>query len=238
MKVEVSAQYGKIPDVQLFHSTAIVVDLLRASTCIIFAIKNGATQVIPTTDPGEAAAIAGRLGGRDCMLCGERGGLKLPGFNLGNSPLEYTQQAIGGKTVITSTTNGTNAIHSVRSARKLFIGAMANRSAVAQAALDADQDVIIQCAGTEGRFSADDVLAAGAIVDAMKKNGQIDQMNDLALCACRLYEDYCTGTFDVDDIYHYRRLKKLGFQEDLNICFQQDTTDVVPVYRDGVIVKG
>ncbi|MEL7610239.1 MAG: 2-phosphosulfolactate phosphatase [Bacillota bacterium] len=237
MRIDVISQYAKLTDNQLASCTSIVVDLLRASTTIIYAIKNGASQIIPASDPGDAVTLSSRLGGRDCVLCGERGGLKLPGFELGNSPLEYTPEIVKGKTVILSTTNGTLAIQSVRSSATMLIGALVNCTAVAKAAIQAGNDVVIQCAGTEGQFSADDAVAAGAIVDTLQKNlGAAPTLNDLAFCSRMLYQDYLDGRLDVSRTFHYGRLVELGFNQDVELCFQRDTTDVVPVYRNGVIV--
>ena len=86
MRIDVVPVYGKMISSHISNSTVIVVDVLRSTTCITMAVKNGAERVIPAVDPGEAASIAGRLGIRDCVLAGERGGIKLPDFNLGNSP--------------------------------------------------------------------------------------------------------------------------------------------------------
>ena len=238
MRVDVFAQYGKVADSQLSGCVAIVVDVLRASSTIVCAIKNGANQVIPAIDPGEAAAIAYRLGVRDAVLGGERGGVKLPGFHLGNSPLEYTPETVGNKTVIFTTTNGTSAIHSVRNADRVLIGAMINRAAVARVAVDSGLNIVIQCAGTEGKFSADDICAAGAIVDSIAQLSQEPvEFNDLALCSCMIYADYKEGRADLSKTHHYSRLMQLGFQEDLRFCFQEDLTDVVPKYEHGVIIK-
>ena len=86
MRIDVVPVYGKMISSHISGSTVIVVDVLRSTSCITMAVKNGAERVIPAVDPGEAASIAGRLGIRDCVLAGERGGIKLPDFNLGNSP--------------------------------------------------------------------------------------------------------------------------------------------------------
>lgn len=239
MRVDVYAQYGKVMDSQLSGCVAIVVDVLRASSTIVCAIGSGASQVIPAIDPGEAASIASRLGLRDAVLGGERGGIKLPGFHLGNSPLEYTAEEVNNKTVIFTTTNGTSAIHSVRNSEHVLIGAIINRTAVAKAALATGLDIVIQCAGTEGKFSADDICAAGAIVDAIAQLSEEPlEFNDLALCSCMIYADHKEGRADLSRTYHYGKLMELGFRDDLEFCFKEDISDVVPKYEHGVIVKG
>lgn len=234
MNLDVVFQYQKLSDSRLLKGTAIVVDLLRASTTIICAIQNGAQQVIPFRDAGDAVAIANRLGG-ERVLGGERDGVKIPGFDLGNSPLEYTPDAVANKTVLLSTTNGTSAIQAAAAARRLYIGALINRSAVARAAADAAQDITIVCAGTEGNFSADDALAAGAIVAAITALNPGVMLEDFALCAERLYQDYREGRLDPAQFFHYKRLARLGFTDDLDLCFREDATQTVPLFHDGII---
>lgn len=234
MNLDVVFQYQKLSDSRLIKGTAIVVDLLRASTTIICAIMSGAKQVIPFPDAGDAVAIANRLGG-ERVLGGERGGVKIPGFGLGNSPLEYTPAAVANKTVLLSTTNGTGAIQAAAAARHLYIGALINRSAVALAAARAGQDIVIVCAGTEGNFSADDALAAGAIVTSLLALDPGFVLGDFALCAQHLYEDYREGRLDPNRFFHYSRLAQLGFADDLDFCFREDITDVVPIFHDGII---
>lgn len=235
MRIDVYATCTKLPDNLICDCAAIMVDQLRASASIITAIKNGASQVIPTAEPGEAAMIAQQLG-REVVLCGERGGLKLPGFTLGNSPLEFTRQAIRAKTVIMCTTNGTAAILNVKNAAKVFIGSMINCSAVARAAYDTGRNIIIQCAGTEGQFSIDDILAAGAIISTIRRYAPVDVTgNDLGLCAAMLYSDHIDKKLDLNTTKHYAHLKKLGFEDDLEYCFLEDTTDIVPTFRNGAV---
>ena len=108
MHIQTIAQFKKRSSNFLLDHTVIVVDVLRATSCIIWACQNGANRVIPVNDAGEGAALASRLG--DGLMAGERGGIKLPGFDLGNSPLEFTVEAVRDKNVIINTTNGTGAI--------------------------------------------------------------------------------------------------------------------------------
>ena len=173
MKIDIVPVYGKLLSSHISCSTVIVVDVLRSTSCITMAVKNGAERVIPAVDPGEAASIAGRLGLKDCVLAGERGGIKLPDFNLGNSPAEYSKENVQGKTVVISTSNGTAAIHGSSAAKDVLIGAMINRTAVARRALELGNDILIVCAGTDGAISADDLIAAGAIADAVCREATV-----------------------------------------------------------------
>ena len=238
MRVDVYNYSNKLNDHRISNSTVVVVDVLRATTSIIWAIKNGAEKVVPAQDPGEAAAMAIKLGSRECVLAGERGGVKMPGFHLGNTPMDFTGDIVSDKTVIISTTNGTEAICGVRSAKNVLIGAMINRTAVAKSAVEFGNDIIIMCAGTEGQLSADDVCAAGAIVEAVSRVSEGGaKANDLALIACLVYSDWVNGNADLSDTMHYSRLVRLGFEEDVEFCFKADVTDVVPVFKNGIITN-
>lgn len=239
MKIDVLPVFGKQLDSQLADTTVIVIDVLRATTSMICALNGGAAKVVPTVDAGDAAALASRLGAGECVLGGERGGIKINGFDLGNSPLEYLTRTVRNKTVIVSTTNGTGALHSVRSADRILLGAMINRMAAAKAAAADRRDVLIVCAGTDGQPSADDLTTAGAVIDGIRNYAELGpgDLSDMAIICETLYLDWSTGRFDMSSIRHYRRLERLGFTEDLKFCFTPDTTDTVPVYKDGVIVK-
>lgn len=167
MRVDVIYTFGRLLDNQISNHTVIVVDALRATSCIVWAVKNGAAKVIPTQDPGDAVAVAGRLGIQDCVLAGERGGLPIPGFNIGNSPHEFGPETVRNKTVIISTTNGTAALYGARNAKKALVGAMINRTAAGVRAAEEGNDIIVLCAGTAGQVSAEDIVAAGAIAEAV-----------------------------------------------------------------------
>jgi 2-phosphosulfolactate phosphatase len=237
MQAEVFFAFDKITDSVFNNSTVIVIDVLRASTTIINAIRNGAEKIIPASDAAEAAALSGRLGAKDCLLAGERGGLKLPGFELGNSPLEFTEDKVKNRTVVFSTTNGTDAIHKARAARCVLIGGMINRTAAAKEAVKQKGRILILCAGTDGQFSADDICAAGAILDAIASlSSEPLETNDLGLVSCMVYSNWLEGKADLSLTYHYSRLIRLGFEQDVKFCFSKDITDVVPRYADGVII--
>lgn len=236
MRIDTLPQYTKLPSNHISNCTVIVVDVLRASTSIITAVRNGAQQIVPTADAGEAAAVVGRLGLRDCVLAGERGGEKLSGFDIGNSPSEFSKSLVGGKTVVISTTNGTVAIHGLSSAKTLLIGGMINKTAIAKKALELKNDVLIVCAGTDGNVSADDICAAGAIADAIVNNSdETVDLTDFTRVSLALYKDLHDERFDLSKTRHFSRLVELGFEKDTELCFEEDVTDVVPVYANGII---
>lgn len=236
MKLDILPVVGKMHASKLMNTTVIVIDVLRSTSCMIAAIQNGASKIIPTSDPGEAASFVARLGSRDSLLAGETGGIKIPGFDMGNSPLEFTAEKVKGRTIIMSTTNGTNAVCAMAAADIVYIGSMINASAVAKKAYESGHDILIACSGTDGKISADDLLAAGAIAEEIIKlsGGSAEQSDTTRVCRW-VYKGYMDGRVDIEDSFHYSRLEKLGFAEDLQFCFKRDASEVVPEYKNGII---
>ena len=237
MKIDVITYRDKLYDSLLNGKTVIVIDVLRCTSAVIVALDNGALKIIPAVEPGDATAYASRIGIRDCVLGGERGGLPLPGFNVGNSPFEYNRETVGGKTIIISTSNGTAAICGVRNARHIFLGALSNCSAVARKAAGFTDDILIVCSGTNRMISADDLCAAGAIIDRLRSLCSNLELTDIALICEHLYKSFKGGSFDLRTTKHCSYLLSLGFEKDVDYCLSEDTTDCVPVYSNGIITK-
>lgn len=168
---------------ELAGGTVVVIDVLRASTTIVHALEAGATEVIPCQEVEEARAVAGRMPGDGVVLGGERGGLPIDGFDLGNSPREYLPDRVEGKTVVFTTTNGTRAMLHARQADRVLIGAFVNAAALIEQ-LVGQQQIHLLCAGTRDQIGRDDVLLAGMLVDRIGRQGeQIYQQNAQALTA-------------------------------------------------------
>lgn len=148
---------------RLAGSVAVVIDVLRASTTIVHALAHGATSVRPFEAIDEARAAAVRLPSETILLGGERGGKPIDGFDLGNSPLDYTQDRVAGKTVLFTTTNGTKALRLCEPASRVLIGAFVNRSALLRVLRADGRPVHLICAGTDGQLTAEDILFAGAV---------------------------------------------------------------------------
>lgn len=234
MKIKTMGSFTKLSSRELAGHTVISVDLLRSGTSIIWALHNGAGKVIPTADPGEAVLIASRLG--DCVLAGERNGIIISGFSLGNSPEEFSPDVVSGKNIVISTTNGTGAICAMESASSLLVGAMINCEAVARAALSIGNPVIIMCSGTEGELSADDLYAAGALARTIAElSPEPVEVCDLTRVSVLVYESWRSG--GLEDTLHYARLHSLGFGKDVDFCLKENLTTVVPIYRNGVLEK-
>jgi len=168
---------------EMAGGTVVVIDVLRASTTIVYALEAGATEVIPCSELDAAREMVRRLPASEALLGGERDGLPPEGFDLGNSPEHYTADRVGGKKVVFTTTNGTRAIGRARRARRILLGAFVNAAAVVERLLTEDH-IHLLCAGTRGELSRDDVLVAGMLVERLERqSGRVYQQNAQAITA-------------------------------------------------------
>jgi len=186
--------FNSMPAGAVAGGIAVVIDVLRASTTIVTALAHGAIVAVPRRSIEEALAAAADLPG--AVLGGERGGVKIAGFDLGNSPLEYAPDRVAGRPVVMTTTNGTAALAACQDAAEVLVGAIVNRSAVAATArrLAAERGceaIHLVCAGTDGQVTEEDVIAAGAILDAAGCDPAAvhDTLDLPARAARRLYRD-------------------------------------------------
>lgn len=218
---------------------AVVVDVLRATSTIATALANGAEGVIPVENPEEAVLVGNRLGRERVLLCGERESVKIPGFDLDNSPASFTPAAVAGKTLVMTTTNGTRALRALSAAVSLQTAALLNRAAAARALANEAGDVTIVCAGDDGRFALDDALGAGALVDALIALAGNFELLDGARAAAMLYASAQPRLGDaIASADHATTLARAGFGADVVRCAQLDQFDIVPTLRDGMLVGG
>ncbi len=190
--MERSIRVHLVPDLvsiqDLAGQVVVVVDVLRATTTLACALAAGMEKVQPCLEVAEARELARvrRLAGEQVLLGGERGGEPIAGFDLGNSPLEYTAEAVGGQTLIFTTTNGTRALMRCIGAERVLLGSLVNRAAILRA-IEEEEQVHILCAGTDGEPSWEDTLFAGAIVESWCPRGEASQvlLNDAARMAWR-----------------------------------------------------
>ena len=228
---------------ELADKTVVVIDVLRATTTIVYALAAGASEVIPCLEIDEARNAAAAKPGT-AILGGERGGKLIAGFDLGNSPTEYTREKVGGKTVVFTTTNGTRAMMRCRSARRVLIGSFVNFSALCRE-LASEPAVEIVCAGTDGEVTREDTLLAGAIVEELTRQdphpgplpegeGEI-QFNDqaeIAADAWRAAIGTLTGQSPLSSAIRHsrggRNLIEIGQENDIDIAAQLDKFDIVP----------
>lgn len=211
-----------------------VIDVLRATSTIVEAIGNGARSVFPTESLEDAVKLAQSLGREGVLLCGERRARKIEGFDLGNSPREFTSEVVSDKVVIMTTTNGTPALLAGSNADRCVVASFLNIDAVAADLVNADKPVVLLCAGREGRFSLDDALCAGAVIRAMKaQNRASARMNDAAHAATALERRY-RGHFA--SVFAHtsagRQIADAGLVEDIAFCLTENRHNVVPVMSE------
>jgi 2-phosphosulfolactate phosphatase len=218
-----------------------VIDVLRASSTIAAALANGARAVVPLENSDDVVRTAKAFERSDVRLAGERKMLPIPGFDLGNSPGDFTREAVEGKTVIMATTNGTPAIAAAQGARDVVIASYVNYTvvlAMMRAALRGGADVTLVCAGRDRQFALEDAGCAGRYVYTVSKRLTGIELNDAAQ-ACMLidrkYGDRVLGLFDASE--HGRALRDAGFADDLTACAAVDSYPVVPLYQDRQITK-
>jgi len=160
-----------IPPGGLKGGVAVVLDVLRATTVMVHALAAGCEAVIPCGEIDEAYRVVSRLPAGTGILAGERQGLPIEGFDLGNSPSAFTPERCRGKTLVMTTTNGTRAILASLQAERVLIGAFPNFAATLQLLHLERRDVHVVCAGTDGAISLEDSLLAGAIAQHLKDMG-------------------------------------------------------------------
>jgi 2-phosphosulfolactate phosphatase len=218
-----------------------VVDVLRASTTIAVALNNGARAVVPLANSEEVISRSKSLTRSEVKLAGERKSKAISGFDLGNSPLEYSKEVVEGKTIMTTTTNGTAAILAVQGARDLVIGSYVNFSAVLtmlSAALRGGTDVSILCAGQDRRFALEDAACAGRFVQHITAKHAKAAINDAAHAAMLIDKKYGTNIKRMlKASAHGQALIEAGFEEDIAVCADVDSCPVLPVYQDRQITR-
>lgn len=216
---------------RLTGGVAVVVDVLRATTTIVHALAAGCTAIRPCLDVDEARRVAAELGPGQALLAGERGGEPLSGFDLGNSPREYTSRRCKGTTLVLTTSNGTGALIRAAEAERILVAAFANFSAVCEQLRNETRPVHILCAGAEGEPCLEDTLLAGALVDVLSEQHQV-KLNDSARIAWDTFENngkILRGALEV--CRHGERLRALGYEEDISAAADVDRFALVPELR-------
>jgi 2-phosphosulfolactate phosphatase len=214
---------------------AVVIDVLRATTTIVTALASGARCVIPCGDVEDARRIASEYSAGEVLLGGERGGVRIEGFDLDNSPSAYSTDRVAGKTVIFTTTNGTAALLRAQQADRVLLGSLVNRRALVRELLADSGPVNLVCAGTEGFITAEDVLAAGAIASELDAvAGGTTSSADTALIARELWTSCESSKERLRSVLRQsrggRNLVALGFDADIEFAARVDAIPLVAEY--------
>jgi len=218
-----------------------VIDVLRASSVIATALDHGARAVIPLESPDEAVTRARAFAREDVLLAGERRSRPISGFDLGNSPKEFTRARVEGRTIVMTTTNGTAALLAISGARDVVIASYVNFTAVLtmlRTALRGGADVVLVCAGHERQFALEDAACAGRYVHHLLEGRSGARTNDAAQAAALLHGKFGDDLATLfDTAAHGQALAAAGFADDLLACAAIDAHPVIPVYQDRQITK-
>jgi 2-phosphosulfolactate phosphatase len=238
VRVDVAVTPDGLRQQSVAASTVIVIDVLRAATCIVTALANGCAGIVPVATPEDARVrLAAHPG---ALVAGERRGEPLEGFDLGNSPLEFTRERIGGRTVIMTTSNGTRALLAARGAPAIGVAAFVNVDAAAAWAVAARRDVLLLCSGERGARSLEDHVCAGLLAERVLASEPAARATAAAEEATALARPYGkdVGRLAQDSSWA-RHLASRGRAADVAACLTLDTAALVPIYRadvDNVVV--
>jgi len=212
----------------------VVIDVLRATSAICTAFHNGVEKIIPVATIEEAAEYKSK----GYLVGAERNGIALEGFDFGNSPFSYTTEKVNGKTIVISTTNGTQAIAAASHAYKVVIGAFTNISALCNWLKLQNRNILILCSGWKNRINLEDTICAGAISKILLEGNNNFKSGDGALSAVFLYQSAQKNPFKyLRNSSHTERLSAMGLKNDIKYCFTLDKTDVIPVLDGKYLVK-
>jgi 2-phosphosulfolactate phosphatase len=216
---------------RLAGSVAVVIDVLRATTTLIHALAAGCGAVIPCAEVAEARRRADGMRAGRVLLAGERDGRPLPGFDLGNSPGEFTPGRCRGTTLVLTTSNGTRALLTAAPAERIVVAGFVNFSAVCEQLARDPRPVHIVCAGDGGEVALEDALLAGALVEFLSAAGPVC-LNDGARLAWDSFSHHgrvLDGALEVSA--GGARLRALGYDEDVRAAAQVDQFTLVPELR-------
>ncbi len=234
MNIKVLATAQQCSEVDFTGKTAVVIDVLRASSVIITALMNGARAVVPVTSVDKAVELY-KASGQTALLGGEQNAIIIEGFHLGNSPLHYTKEKVKDREIILKTTNGTLAIKESSQAARLLVAGFLNLDAVADVLLRKGGDIIIVCSGTAGNFSMDDGLCAGMLIERLASHTQTN-CDDLGLTLRQFAAGQGSIREKLNHCMHLNYLLSLGYADDISYCLQANSSTLVPTYISGKLL--
>ena len=244
LKLTINLSYyhvaNDVPEINL--DIAVVIDVLRATTTISWALKNGADSIQVFADLDLLKKSATKWDADKRLMVGERGGKKIENFDLGNSPLSVTRDIVLGKRLFMSTTNGTKSLKKVQNAKHLFAMGLPNRRAVADKIISLKTDnVLILGSGWEGSYSLEDSLAAGALASYLMRNSncEVNIFNDELQSALALWNIWENDILEcLKTATHGKRLTSLGdYEDDFKCCSELDCLDIVPAQVERGVIR-
>jgi 2-phosphosulfolactate phosphatase len=219
-------------------SVVVIIDVLRATSTIATALCNGAKEIIPVDSVNECIRIGKQI---DAITAGERDGKVAEGLQYGNSPFEYPESFIGGRTLVLTTTNGTKLLHMAlnNGAHEIVTGAFANLDAVCNHLVKKNKPVLLACAAWKDRVNIEDTLFAGAVISKIKSHFTINC--DASQMALGLYNEAESDLYEfmkAKEASHYKRLTSFGLEKDIRHCLTSNTATVLPIYKEGKLIRG
>jgi len=216
------------------HKIVVVIDVLRATSSICTAFAHGANSIVPVANIEDALPYRDK----NYLLAGERNGVKIEDFDMGNSPFSFMGDAVKGRNIAITTTNGTQAIHAAKEAKKIVIGSFLNLDVLADCLMNQDADILCLCSGWKNKFNLEDTLLAGAVVNKLHALNKFNIDCDSALASEHLYLLAKDNLFAfLENSSHRNRLKRLNIEKDIAYCLTPNTCPVIPVLENGVLVK-
>jgi 2-phosphosulfolactate phosphatase len=235
LKLDVLLTRGELMPGDIARRTVVVIDVLRASSTIVEALAAGARALYPVAEIEEALRLANTLGRDEVLLCGERRSLAIEGFDLGNSPGDFTPERVGGKLLVMTTTNGTGAAIAAGAAARVIVGSWLNLTAVVDDLARTGAEPVFLCAGRENRFGLEDAVCAGTMAAALMERMDADtdwELNDGAMAALAMALRYPDPDELLRETQAGKQLVEAGLREDLAFCALTDRHEVVPVFHD------
>jgi 2-phosphosulfolactate phosphatase len=233
MKIDVFLTPGEVTPAELAGRTVVVLDVLRATSTIVEALSAGAKAIYPVASIEDALRLANSFGREEVLLCGERRCLPIEGFDLGNSPREFTPDRVAGKTLVMTTTNGTHAMMLAAGAERVLIGSLLNLDAIVEDLASSEEDPAIICAGRERFFAMEDAVCAGAMAARLMEVRPGDwAVNDGAMAAIALAERFGTGVDLFEAVGAGKLLLNANLEADLAVCAERNRRGLVPVLHD------
>jgi 2-phosphosulfolactate phosphatase len=226
-KLSVILTPALVSPADLADRIVVVVDVLRATTTMLYALHAGASVVLPVAEVDEAKTLAARLPEATVLLAGERKGSPIAGFDLGNSPKEFVPRLVAGKAIVFTTTNGTRAILHAGLARRVLLGAFVNFTAICHEIVADGGDTAILCAGTDGAVSLEDTLLAGSVAEYLQNHGDYE-LDDGARLAWDTFEGHGSVLLSAFELAAGgKNLREIGLGEDLHWAAKVDRFGIV-----------
>lgn len=236
MKINVLLSPQNVDDLYFTGKTSVIIDVLRATSVIAKALNSGAKEIIPVGSIDFAMKISSNTHGSQSLLCGERNTKIIEGFNLGNSPEEYTEEKVKGKSIILFTTNGSKSIVKAKFSTNLLTCSFNNLKSVAEHLVKLGEDVEILCAGSNGLFCIEDTVCAGKLISEIQKINTDTEISDAAKASLVLSKEFGGDIPEMlKNCEHGKLLEENGFGIDIEICGNLNNINIVPVFDNGSI---